>query len=416
MSWLAPYLGRHKKVLVLSLVAAVVWTAAMVGAPLIQKVIVDDAIVAGTRPVLPWVIAFVAFVLVRAILSAVWRDRGGRLSMLVQNDIREDMYAHLQRLDAAAHERMQSGQLVARMNSDLVLIQQAIWHLPPVLGTVLQVTLALAIMSFLSPILALVLCGVLVGLVLVTRSMHMRVYAASWDAQQREADMTTVAEEATTGVRVVKGFGQEKAESERFIESVGQMFRARVRAARERGPLLATMQAAPMAGQVLVLAVGGWLALSGHLTVGTFFAFLAYLADLNGSARLLAMILTLAPRARSGTERIAEVFAVPPDIRDPEAAEEPVRSSAHSSSQRAVESLGAFVQFDGVTFTYPDGSTALHDFRLDVLPGETVAVVGPTGSGKSTALQLIPRLRDVTSGRVLVDGIDVRDLPLEELR
>lgn len=409
LRWLAPYLGRHRRTLIVSLAAAAGWTAALVSAPLLQKIVVDDAIVARAKPLLPWVGALVVAVLVRALMSATWREAGGRLSLLVQNDIRDDLYAHLQRLDAAAHERMQSGQLVARVNSDLVLIQQAVGLLPPVLGTVLQVLLALTIMTFLSPLLALVLLGVLIGLVVIARRMHMRVYAASWDAQQREADMTTVAEEAITGVRVVKGFGQESNELGRFTESLAVLFRSRVRAIRERAPLLATLQASPLAGQVLVLLLGGWLALNGHVTVGTFFAFLAYLADLNGSARLLAMVLTVAPRARSGTERIAEVFAVDPEVRD---ADDVQLTGSH---QRGRE-RGAFVSFDDVSFTYPDGPKALNGFSLDVLPGETVAVVGPTGSGKSTALQLVPRLRNATSGSVRLDGIDVTQVPLDQLR
>ncbi len=410
LRWLAPYLGRHRRTLIIALAAATGWTTALVSAPLLQKVVVDDAIVARTKPLLPWVGALIVAVLVRAIMSATWREAGGRLSLLVQNDIRDDLYAHLQRLDAAAHERMQSGQLVARVNSDLVLIQQAVGLLPPVLGTVLQVLLALTIMTFLSPLLALVLLCVLIGLVVIARRMHMRVYAASWDAQQREADMTTVAEEAITGVRVVKGFGQESNELGRFTESLAVLFRSRVRAIRERAPLLATLQASPLAGQVLVLLLGGWLALNGHVTVGTFFAFLAYLADLNGSARLLAMVLTVAPRARSGTERIAEVFAVEPEVRD---SDETVTTGGH---QRDGRERGAFVSFDDVSFTYPDGPKALNGFSLDVLPGETVAVVGPTGSGKSTALQLVPRLRNATSGSVRLDGIDVTQLSLDQLR
>ncbi|MEQ7009408.1 ABC transporter ATP-binding protein [Actinopolymorpha sp. B17G11] len=443
MRWLSPYLGRHRRLVAVSLIAATLWTAALVTAPLLQKIVVDDAIIEHSKPVLPWVAALVSMVLLRAVASGFWRETGGRLSIHVQNDIRDDLYAHLQRLDAAAHERMQSGQLVSRVNSDLVLIQQAVGLLPPVLGTVLQVVLALFIMATLSPLLALVLCGVLIALVVIARRLHMRVYAASWDAQQREADMTTVAEEAITGVRVVKGFGQEKAEHERFVESLTGMFRSRVRAIRQRAPLLATLQASPLAGQVLVLALGGWLALHGHVTVGTFFAFLAYLADLNGSARMLAMVLTLVPRARSGTERIAEVFAVQPEVdtrksdcdiqgrgprrggmgngtvvadADGPAAARGADQQVARRTEEPADQRGAFVSFDHVSFTYPDGPRALDELCLDVLPGESVAIVGPTGSGKSTALQLVPRLRDASAGRVLLDGVDVRDLSLPEVR
>lgn len=419
MRWLAPYVGRHRKILLIAMLTAATWTGSMLAAPLVQKVAVDDAIVAHTEPLLPWVAAFAGLGLLRALMSATWRTYGGRLGLRVQYDIRRDMYAHLQDLDSAAHERMQSGQLVSRLNTDLNLIQQAVQLMPQVVSTGMQVVLALTIMAVLSPPLALVLGVMLVVLVLVARRLHMRVYAASWDGQQKEADMTTVAEEATTGVRVVKGFGQEVVEHERFVESLTAMFRSRVRAIRQRAPLLATLQSSPLVGQVLVLMLGGWLALNGHLTVGTFFAFLAYFADLNGSAKMLAMVLILAPRARSGTERIAEVFAVESDVQDTagqDTAGQDTAAPDTAEPTRERTSKGAWVRYDDVRFSYPDGPEALSGFSLDVLPGETVAIVGPTGSGKTAALQLIPRLRDASAGRVMIDGSDVRDLSLSELR
>src|SRR5690606_4913548 len=341
MRWIAPYVSRHRRVFAVAMMGAILWTAALVSGPLLQQIVVDDAIVAGVKPVLPWVLALVGVVVFRALMSTVWRDAGGRLSLYVLTDIRDELYGHLQRLDPAAHERMQSGQLVARVNSDLMLIQQAVGLLPHVGATLLQVTLAVFIMTTRSPLRAVVLCVVLAGLVTVARRMHMRVYAASWDAQQKEADMTTVAEEAITGVRVVKGFGQERAEHGRFVEALTDMFRSRVRAVRQRAPLHANLQVAPLVGQVLVLAIGGWLALRGDLTVGVFFAFLAYLADLNGAARLIAMVLTLAPRARSGTERIAEVFAVEPEVKDRAATSPNPQLGTSAREDRSTERHGA---------------------------------------------------------------------------
>ena len=411
LKWLLPYLTRRRSVLLLAVLPAIGWVGAMVVAPLIQRAVVDDALVAHTKPLLPWLGLLVAAGLTRAAMSTIWRSAGGRLGLHVLTDIRDDFYSHLQHLDQAAHERMNSGALVARVNSDLLLIQQAANLVPSVIATVLQVVLAITIMWVLSPILAALLIVVLAVLVVAARSMHMRVYAASWDAQQAEAEMTTVAEEAVTGVRVVKGFGQEQAELDRFIGSLGAMFRARVRAIRQRAPLLSTLQAGPLTGQVIVLAVGGMLALGGHLTIGTFFAFLAYLADLTGSAKMLAMVMVLAPRARSGTERVAEVFAVKAEVTDPGYTADAPDLVAGPAAATSPE-----VRFEDVHFSYPEGQEVLKGFDLTVAPGETVALVGATGSGKSTALQLVNRLRDSSSGRVTIDGVDVRDIPLVELR
>ncbi len=417
LRWLAPYVVRNRRILLLCLIPVVGWTAAVVGAPLIQRVVVDDALGAKSRPLVPWVLLLVALAIGRALLSGTWRWAGGRLSLHVQNDIRDDFYNHLQHLDSAAHERMQSGALVARVNSDLVLIQQATGLLPALVGTILQIVLAIGVMTVLSPPLAILLVVVLAVLMQVTRRMHMRVYAASWAAQQREAEMTTVAEEAVTGVRVVKGFGQESAEHDRFVSALQVMFAARVRAVRERAPLLASLAVGPLFGQVVVLAFGGILALHGHLSIGTFFAFLAYLADLSGAAKMMAMVLVLAPRARSGTERIAEVFAVESDVRDDEYESFGVDDISSARTASALPpARAADVAFTDVRFTYPDGPEVLKGFDLHVRPGETVALVGGTGSGKSTALQLIGRLRDADSGSVSIDGVDVRDLSLIDVR
>jgi ATP-binding cassette subfamily B protein len=256
----------------------------------------------------------------------------------------------------------------------------------------------------LSPPLSLVIAVVLVTVFTLSRRMRRTAYAAGWVSQQREADMVTTVEEAVSGVRVVKGFGQERAEFGRFVAGLTDMFGARVRAIRVRAPLLASLQAAPLLGQVALLMLGGWLALRGHLTVGTFLAFAGYLADLTGSTRVLGTIVTMGPLARSGSERIAELLALPSRVETPPIGTEPPRG-------------GGGVSFHGVTFCYPDTDRpVLSDLQLRVDPGETVAVVGPSGCGKSTALQLLLRLRDVNSGAVRLEDVDVREWELEALR
>ncbi|MGI8870798.1 MAG: ABC transporter ATP-binding protein [Mycobacteriales bacterium] len=407
-SWirrLAPYIKEQRRSLILALVSVGIWVATVTGVPLIQKVLVDGVIISHHHRFAPWIALLLAVAVARFLTSALWRYSGGKMSLKVQSRIRADVYDTLQRLDFSGHSRMQSGQLVSRANTDLRLVQQLVSWIPMVAGNLVRIGLALVVMLVLSPVLAAVVIGVLCLVFFVIRHDKGRVYAAGWDAQQREANMTTEVEEAVTGVRVVRAFGQEHSELKRFTESLLEMYRARVRAVRMRAPFLASLQMVPMAGQVIVLLVGGLLALHGHLTVGTFLAFSGYLADLSGTTRVLGSVLTMGPQCRAAVERIGEILDLRPDITDP------VQPSTPKSQPGSVD-------FRNVSFAYADGNgdQVLTDFTLSVTPGETVALVGPSGCGKSTALALAPRFFDAATGSVRVDGQDVRDWSLRDLR
>lgn len=394
----------YRGYLIATLVAAVLWVATVVALPLVQKIIIDDAIVGHSRAFVPLIALLVGLGVSRFATAAIWRYQGGRISLNVVFDLRRELYDHLQRLDAAGHAHLQSGQLVSRANSDVMLVQQLVSWLPMVTGNLLKVVLAIGVMAFLSPLLAVVVAVVLVTVFVLTRHLRRRSYAAGWDSQQREADMVTAVEEAVTGVRVVKGFGQERAEFTRFTHRLTSMFGSRVRAIRVRAPFLAHLQAAPLIGQVAVLALGGWLALSGHLTVGTFVAFAAYLADLSGSVRGLGSVITMAPLTRSGAERIAELLHLNSLVTEKPDAVAPERG-------------GGRVSIEHVDFHYPESDQpVLSDLSLAAEPGETVAIVGPSGAGKSTALQLMLRLRDANAGTVRLEGTDVRDWQIAALR
>lgn len=407
-SWLtrlAPYVRHQRRALILSLVSAGIWVATVIGVPLIQKVIVDDVIIGHRHRFVPWISLLVGVAVARLLTSALWRFHGGTLALRVQDRMRNDVYSTLQRLDFSGHSRMQSGQLVSRANTDLRLVQQLVSWIPMVAGNLVRIALALVVMTALSPMLAAVVLAVLGLVFFVIRRDKGRVYAAGWDAQQREADMTTEVEEAVSGVRVVRAFGQEHGELHRFTGSLVTMYRARVRAVKMRAPFIASLQTVPMAGQVLVLLLGGVLALHGHLTVGTFLAFSGYLADLSGTTRVLGSVLTMGPQCRAAVERIGEILDLRPEISDPMHARRP-------------QTAPGSVDFRNVTFAYADGNgeQVLRDFTLSVSPGETVALVGPSGCGKSSALALVPRFFDASTGSVRVDGQDVHDWSLPDLR
>ncbi|CAM5464024.1 ABC transporter ATP-binding protein/permease [Streptomyces tanashiensis] len=203
-------------------------------------------------------------------------------------------------------------------------------------------------------------------------------------------------------MRVVKGFGQEDQETGKIREAGRKLFAGRLRTIRLNSKYTPALQAVPTLGQVAVLALGGWLAYRGQITLGTFVAFSAYLASLVGPVRMLAMVLTVGQQARAGVERVFDLVDTEPVIKD--------------GTKELPADAPATVEFDDVSFAYEDGRPVLDRFSLEIRPGETVAVVGASGSGKSTVSLLLPRFYDVTHGAVLVGGHDVRELTLDSLR
>lgn len=385
------------------MVAAIVGMAAAATMPVIQKLVLDDVVIHHNRTLATLLLAFAGLGLVRFVATVVRRYIGGRVSLDVSFDLRNAIFDHLQQLDFASHDELQSGQLVSRANADLGMVQGLLAWLPLVLGNIVQLGLALGFMAWLSP----PLCGVTVVVVLATFAAAWRmrsvVYVSTWDANQREAEMTATVEEAVSGVRVVKGFGQEERELSRLVDATELMFGARVRNLRERSKFTALLQTLPALGQLSVLLLGGWLALEGHLTVGTLLAFFTYLTQLAAPARVMAVFLTAAQQARAGTERVMELLDTAPRVHD-----EP--------DARDLDEVAGHITFDHVTFGYLRGSPILDDFTLDIAAGERVALVGASGSGKSTAGLLVPRFYDAQRGAVRIDGVDVRELRLTSLR
>ncbi len=403
MRRLGGYVARHRRELYLSLTGAVIGGACQVIVPLAERQIVDGVIVSHTSALWPWLLLMALLSLLGFGMSYLRRYNGGRVALGVQYDLRNAMHDHLQHMDTQALDGMPTGQLVGRANSDSTLVQGLLNYFPIISSNLLLVAGSLAVMLWLSPLLAVAGLVVVPVVIFLSYRMRTKVFPASWDAQQREGEVVQMVDECLNGVRVVKAFGQELRELRRVTDASAVLYGSQVRAVRLQARFQPVLQAMPALGQVAILALGGWMALHHQISLGTFLAFSTYMAQLVSPAQRLANIITVAQQARAGVERIFQLLDLRPAIAD------------RPGSTDLGEIRGE-VTFRDVRYGYEEDELVLDGFDLKVRAGERIALIGPSGCGKSTAVLLLSRFYDPQSGAVLIDGHDVRDVTLASLR
>jgi ATP-binding cassette, subfamily B, bacterial len=386
-----------------ALAGALAATVATAVIPLVQRQIIDNVIV--TQQASIWPLAGLLVLAAAVNFGGIYlrRYRGGRLSLDVQHDLRTELFAALSRLDGARQDEIRTGQLVGRSISDLNMVQGILSMVPVTLGNLVLFVLTLGIMVVLSPVLTLVTVAVAPALWIIALVSRRKLFPASWDAQQQSGEVAGVVDEAIGGVRVVKGFGQEEQEQERLEAASEKLFASRLRMIRLTARYNPALTAIPSLGIVGVLALGGWLAIHGSITLGTFLAFSAYLAQMAGPVRMFTYMVTLGQEARASVIRVFDIIDSRPAITDkPDAIELPPDAAGLS--------------FDDVRFGYRPSEPVLRGLSLRVEPGETVAVVGASGSGKSTLALLLPRFYDPQAGSVRIGGHDVAGVTRDSLR
>jgi ATP-binding cassette subfamily B protein len=399
------FLKPYKVSLAVSIVLAVGSQAAAIALIWLTKHVIDTALrPRDTHALTMFVLAVVLVGLVRAVLMGGRRLISGRQALAVEMDMRQGLYAHLVRLSFGFYDRHQTGQLMSRATVDLQGVRfflgyGLIFFFQNAL-TVVSVTIVLLVFEWKLALIALAITPVLV--VLAYRYSHV-AHPTLRDVQQKLADVATVAEENIVGVHVVKSFAQEAQERAKFERRSEAVFAQTIRANRQRALYVPLISWIPLIAQGGVLLVGARMVTSGELTVGGFVAFNLYLGMLVTPLRSLGMWIGQSQRATAAGERIFEVMDAPEEIADRPGAQD-------------LPPGGGRLQFEGVDFEYMEGRPTLEDIDLDVPAGRTIALIGHTGSGKTTLTSLVPRFYDVTGGRVLIDGTDVRDVKLHSLR
>jgi len=354
---------------------------------------------------LPWLVAAVLGLgLARAAMMLGRRLIAGRQALAVEMDLRTAVYAKLVRLSFGFYDRHQTGQLMSRATVDLqgvrFFLGYGLIFFFQHIFTVLGVGIVVFVLSWK---LALVTIAIAPLLVLVAYRYSHVSHPLLRDVQQKLADVATVAEENIVGVHVVKSFAQEDAEQAKFVGRSEAVFVQSVRANRQRAFYIPLLSFLPLLAQAAILLFGGAMVAHGSLSLDDFVAFNLYLAMLEVPLRSLGMWIGQAQRATASGERIFQVIDEPEEIRDAPAA-------------RALPPGPGRIVFDGVTFGYDPRRPVLHDISLELEPGRIVALIGHTGSGKTTLASLVPRFYDTQAGRILIDGADVRDVTISSLR
>ncbi len=385
--------------------AGTIWTAAKISIPMLVQVGIDDGIVPrDSDAVIRWGIFIAVAGVVSGVFTGTRRYLAFNEARWSEADLRHRLFAHLQQMHFAYHDGARTGQLMSRGNTDLQQIVNFLVVIPLSCANLLTIVGATLLMVRMDWRLTILAVGSLPLLNVLAKRFGARLYPAALGVQRESAALSEVVEETVSGVRVVKGFGAEGVQADRLRTSAKDLYDESMEMAVVRGRFLPLLDVLPPVGLVLVMLYGGHLVIDGNLTIGELVAFNAYVVLLIGPLRMLGSLINQAQRAAVSAGRVNEILTESPVIVDPPHAEE-------------IPPGGGHVEFQDVDFAYPGvAGGVLRGLDLDIPAGESVALVGATGSGKSTVVKLIPRFYDPDRGSVHIDGVDVRTASLREVR
>jgi ATP-binding cassette subfamily B protein len=398
--YLRPYLSRW----IVMVVVAVLGIGTTIVVPLVTKAVIDGPIAERDEKGLFTLGAFaLALGALEAILMFIRRWVVARATLGVEAEIRKDLYAHMQRLPMGFHGHWQSGQLLSRVMNDLSTVRRFLgFGLLFMILNMLQVLVVTAILLKMYWPLGLVVLASTVPIVWLVLNNERKYTAISRRVQDQTGDVATLVEEGAHGVRVIKSFGRGEHVFNRFDAKAVRLYDTSMEKVRLQARFWTLLEVIPTLTLIVVLGFGALAAGQDKLTMGTLVAFITLMLSLVWPIASLGFLLSMTQEAMTAADRITEVFDTVPSIAD--------------GDQELVEPRG-HLRFESVSFRFPDADEdLLRDLDLDIQPGETVALVGATGAGKTAFTALVPRLQDVTGGRITIDGVDIRYLTLDDLR
>ena len=412
---LMPIALSHRRPLIIGICVGSVALILNVAVPAIAKEAIDSTIAGNRESLTIWALVLVVVGLGRFATGASYRISLFRVAWGVETDLRALLYSHLTKLSFSYFDRTQSGQVISRANSDIRSIQVLLAFGPLIGMSIISFILAFCFMMTLHIPLTLVALCTLPGVYFFGQKLRHSVFPLTWVSQARLAELATIVDENINGTRVVKSFAAEKQQVSLLQKAARHIEWVNVQTIKERAKFNPIIEALPRVGMAIVLLYGGLLAIDGQVSIGTLFAFNAYVIMLQAPFRMFGFLLLQTQRASASATRIFEVLDEKPEITDLPSA---VKLTAIRDSIRFQDVNFSYSgpQSQDDTEEYHAKSEIITNLDLSIRAGETVAIVGMTGSGKSTIARLLTRFYDVNSGSILIDGVDIKKIQLHSLR